>query len=108
MTLHSLLFNLSLIITVAADIAVLFAVYPAFKRTKNKAFLLLGFAFLLGLFDTICDHTIALDAYRIGPQTFLAYYVLRKFSSFAVTLLDAAGVILLTRAFMASHTPSRE
>jgi hypothetical protein len=52
---------LSFIVFISANVAIIFNVIPAFKRTQNRAFMLMGFASLLGVFDTLCDHTIAID-----------------------------------------------
>jgi hypothetical protein len=45
-------------LTVITGVKVLFVVAPAYKRTRHRPFLYLTFAFMLRLFDLVCDYTI--------------------------------------------------
>jgi hypothetical protein len=94
--------RLSLLITVAADLTVFFHVYPAFRRTGNKGFLLVALACILGIIDTICDHTIGLQ--HLEGSTYLAYQAVRRLAYFAGTILWATGIVQLTKLFL-SHGP---
>jgi hypothetical protein len=87
---------LSFVVAVSANVAVIFNFIPAFRRTKNRAFVLIGFAALLGEFDTVCDHTIAID--MRGNPAYATYRIARRFTFMAGCVLGTAGVILLARA----------
>jgi hypothetical protein len=93
------LFHVSYAVTVIADITVLFFVWPAYKRTRQRAFLFLALAFAVGVFDTICDHTIGLI--RMGHTDLIAYRTLRNVAHYGVIIFGAVGVILLTRLYLA-------
>jgi hypothetical protein len=53
-----ILFYVSYAVTVIGNAIGIAVVWPAFTRTRHRAFLFLAAAFVLGIFDTICDHTI--------------------------------------------------
>jgi hypothetical protein len=97
MTLLESLVLLSPVVTIAANITVLCFVIPAYKRTKNVAFLLLGCAALLGTFDTVCDHLVVMDSHLRGAPNYTIYRTLRRFTYFATCILGAAGVVMLAR-----------
>jgi hypothetical protein len=100
MTLLPVLVALSPVITITANVTILYYTIPAFKRTKNRAFLWLGFAALLGTFDTVCDYTLAVDLSRKSPSDYVTYRTLRKFTYFADCGFGALGIVLLARAAM--------
>jgi hypothetical protein len=85
-------------ITVIFDIAALVVVWPAFKRTRHKAFLLLAAGCALGVFDTICDHTIGLTHMPLGQ--YVLYRTLRRFAYFTDIVVTMLGIILLTRSYL--------
>ena len=87
-------------VTVIADMIGLYVIWPAYKRTRHRAFLLLSAAFALGIFDTICDHTIGLM--HMSFWEYLPYRTLRRLAYFADVILGLMGVILLTRSYLSS------
>jgi hypothetical protein len=103
MKLLEVLVALSPVITIAANVAILFYTIPAFKRTGNRAFLWLGLAALLGTFDTVCDYTIGFDIIRKAHADHLTYRTLRKITYFADCALNATGVVLLARAAVSNN-----
>jgi hypothetical protein len=90
-------------VTVVADIIGLAVVWPAYKRTRNRAFLLIAAACALGIFDTVCDHTIG--GTHMPHGQFVAYRTLRRFTYYADVILIVSGVVLLTRAYLAMLPP---
>jgi hypothetical protein len=92
-----------------ANVTILFYVVPAFKRTKNRAFLWIACASLLGTFDTVCDYTIGIGSYRRGHPEYVTYRTFRKFTYFADCIFAATGVVLLARdAIKVSQSNSSE
>jgi hypothetical protein len=87
-------------VTVVAAVTVLFAVAPAFKRTRHRAFLYLTFAFMLRIFDVVCDYTIG--RFRMPHSQYVFYRTLRMSASFTTVILLATGVIILTRSYLAA------
>jgi hypothetical protein len=90
-------------LTVITGVMVLFAVAPAYRRTHHRPFLYLTFAFMLRLFDLVCDYTIG--RFRMSHGPYVAYRTLRMFTSFATVILLTVGLILLTRSYLASLPP---
>src|SRR5215467_11128544 len=88
---------------VITAVMVLFAVAPAYKRTRLRPFLYFTFAFMLRLFDLICDYTIG--RLRMPHGQYVAYRTLRMFTSFATVILLTLGIIMLTRSYLASVPP---
>lgn len=107
MILLDFLVGLSPVVTITANVSVLFYVTPAFKRTRNLAFLFLGCAALLGTFDTVCDHTVGLDSYRHGGSGYVAYRSLRRLTYIADCVLGAAGIVLLAQAALKEPQANR-
>jgi hypothetical protein len=117
MTLYQVLVPLTPVLTITANVVVLFYTIPAFKRTGNRAFLWLGFAALLGTFDTVCDYTIGLDLHRKAHSDYLTYRALRKLTYCADCAFGATGIVLLARAAVrgkgdgsdaaSNHTPKQ-
>src|SRR5437763_14239163 len=56
--------DVGLLITVGVDAIVLCHVFPAFRRTKNRAFLFIAIACVLGIIDSVYDHTVTLQGLR--------------------------------------------
>jgi hypothetical protein len=95
-----LLFDLSLVITVGADVVVLYYSLAAFRRTKQIAFLLLTFSCGLDIIISVYDHTIGSQVSRTNH--YIVFTTIRRFTYFATTVLWAAGTVLLTRAYLNS------
>jgi hypothetical protein len=96
-TLNHYLFWISFVLSVVVGVTVLFAVWPAYWRSHNRAFLYLAFAYMLGIFDAVADHTIAL--WHVPRHEYLAFLILRRLVHFAAVILFAVGVIRLTRSY---------
>ena len=93
-------------LTVIAGVMVLFAVAPAYKRTRHRPFLYLTFAFMLRLFDPAFDYTIG--RLRMPHGQYVAYRTLRMSTSFATVILLTLGIIMLTRSFLSSLPPKAD
>ncbi len=93
------LFWASYVITVVMDAAALAVVWPAFKRTRNRGFLLIAFAFALGIFTTVCDHTLATT--RMSQLEWIFYRTIRRLSYFGDIICISVGVIFVTRSYLA-------
>jgi len=95
------LFNLSLLISVGVDVIVLCHVFPAFRRTRNRAFLFIAIACVLGIADTVWDHTVALQ--RMSDHDYIILRTLRRFAYFADCILWGIGIVLLARPYLAEQ-----
>jgi len=82
--------------TVIAGVMVLFAVAPAY----------ITFAFMLRLFDLVCDYTIG--RLRMPHGQYVAYRTLRMFTSFAAVILLTLGIIMLTRSYLGLVRPKSD
>jgi hypothetical protein len=96
----SLLFDASYVVRVVVGVTVLFCVLPAYKRTRNRAFLYLTFAYMLSIFLAVCDHTIGL--WDMSQRERVPYRTLLWFAYFADGILAAIGIILLTRSYFSA------
>ncbi len=94
---------LSLSITVAVDILVLCHVYPAFRRTRNKAFVFLAIACALGVIDTVYDHTVSLQT--LSDHDYIIARTFRRFTHFVDEILWCIGVVLLVRPYLKAPAP---
>jgi hypothetical protein len=83
---------------IAVNVTVLFMIYPAYRRTKSLALLLLGWAYLIGAFDSICDDTSGLT--RLFGTDYNIYHTFRRFSDIVICILSGTGLILLVRSFL--------
>jgi hypothetical protein len=92
------LFEFSFLVTVGADAVVLCHVFPVFRRTKNRAFLFIALACVLGIIGTVCDHTIGM--HEMTGNNYIVYRTIRRFSYFADSILWATGIVLLARPYM--------
>ena len=95
------LFNLSLLISVGVDVIVLCQVFPAFRRTKNRAFLFIAIASVLGVVDTVWDHMAAPQ--RMGDPGYVLLRTVRRFTYFADCIFWGTGMVLLARPFLAEQ-----
>jgi hypothetical protein len=105
MILLQQLFSVSLFVTVGVDLVILFHLLAAFQRTKHKAFLILGIACVLGVIDTVWDHTIALQ-----PGAGSGYVLSRAFrrvSYLTDSILWGIGTVWLVRAYLDSVTTAK-
>src|ERR1700731_1137891 len=94
------LFDFSYVVVVVVGVTVLFCVLPAYKRTRNRAFLYLTFAYMLAIFCAVSDHTIGL--WHMSHQQWVSYRTLRWFAYFAAAILHAIGLILLSRSYLSA------
>jgi hypothetical protein len=92
--------NASYGITLVADLVVVSVVWPAYRRTRERAFFLLASGFALAIFDTICDHNIG-HAHK-SPLEFVAYWTLRRLTYCADIILVTWGVVLLVKLYLAA------
>jgi hypothetical protein len=97
------LFWAEFVIVVVTGVSVLFCVFPAYWRSHRYAFLYLAFAFLLALYNSVADHTIAL--WHMSHGQYIAYLILRRFARLAGFILLACGVVSLTRSYLAAAAP---
>lgn len=93
----------SLLITVAVDTLVLCYAYPAFRRTRNRAFAFLAIACALGIIDTVYDHTFNLQT--LSDQDYIIARTFRRFTYFADEVLWCIGVVLLVRPYVIAPAP---
>ena len=92
------LYHLSLVISVAVDAVVLCHAYPAFKRTRNRAFIFIVIACTLGIIDTVYDHTVNLRA--LGGHDYVVALTFRRFTYFADMICWGIGMVLLVRPYL--------
>jgi hypothetical protein len=92
------LFNAEGAIQICVNVVVLYALFPAYKQTKHKGFLLLFYAYLIGTFNTICDHTIGLS--NMSGASYVAYHSERRLAYIADCILATAGVLLIIRSYL--------
>ena len=97
------LFHLSLVISVAVDAIVLCHVYPAFRRTGNKAFLFIVIACALGVIDTVYDHTV--DLRPLSGDEYIVARTLRRLMYFSDMICWCIGMVLLVRPYLATAGP---
>ena len=94
------------VIAVVVGVTVLFAVFPAYWRSHDRAFLYLAFAYMIGIFDAVAERTVAL--WHVPRQQYLAFLILRRLVHFAVVILFAVGVIRLTRSYFTNRTRNHD
>src|ERR1017187_747187 len=94
---------LSLVISVAVDAVVLCHVYPAYRRTRNKAFVFIVIACALGIIDTVYDHTANLQA--LSAHDYIVARTFRRFMYFADMICWCIGMVLLVRPYLANAGP---
>jgi len=95
------LHNAGWITQIAVNVTALYYIYPLYKRTRHKGFLLWGFALLVATFDVICDHTIGLS--RMTGATYYIYFTARYLAYIAVNIVSVIGTILIIRSFLDMH-----
>jgi hypothetical protein len=99
--LNHYLFWIGFVLSVVVGVTVLFAVFPAYWRSHDRAFLYLAFAYAVGIYEAIADHAIAL--WHVPGQQHLVYSILRRMVHFAAVILFAVGIIKLTRSYFAKR-----
>ena len=90
--------QLSLVISVGTDVLILFYVYPAFQRTRNKAFVLIAIACVLGIIDTVYDHIVVTTGMSNSDYIFARTF--RRFTYFANVVLSTPGTIMLVQSYL--------
>jgi hypothetical protein len=90
--------HVSLVISVAVDAVVLCHVYPAFRRTGNKAFVFIVIACALGIIDTVYDHTVTLRF--LSDNDYIVARTFRRFMYFADMICWGIGMVLLVRPYL--------
>ena len=93
--------NLSLLISVGVDVIVLCHVFPAFRHTRNRAFLFIAIASVLGIVDTVWDHTVALQ--HLSDHDYIILRTFRRFTYFADSIFWGIGIVLLARPYLAEQ-----
>ncbi len=102
MTLSQILYYLNTVVSVLCNVAVLFYVVPAYQRSKNRAFLLLGASALISLFSIIFHGTIAS---KMSPDAHRIYGVLVQLMYTAASGCYMTAVVLLCRPILAQLSP---
>ncbi len=90
--------DVSMVLYMTADVVILFYVLPAYRQTRQRTFVLIGFACLIGIFDTFCDGTIG--RYRMAAADRVIYQTLRRFTHIAALFLETFGIVLLTQSYL--------
>jgi hypothetical protein len=90
--------QVSFLIIVAVDAVVLCHVYPAFRRTRNKAFVFIAVACVVGIIDSVYDHTVNLQA--LNNHDYIIARTFRRFTNFADNIFWGLGVVLLVRSYL--------
>ena len=98
MSLLTFLSNTDAVIHITADVVVIFYVFPAFRQTGQRAFVLIGSACLLGMFNTVCDHTIG--RYPMASTDYLLYRTLRHLTYYVTVIFDTIGIVLLVQSYL--------
>lgn len=93
--------KLSILISVGVDAIVLCHVFPAFRRTRNRAFLLIAIACVLSILELLSDRTISVKG-RSTPALIL-FGTLRQLSYFANCIVWCIGIVLLARPYLANY-----
>src|SRR5665213_797668 len=99
------LWNVSLLVSVGAALTILAHVFPAFQRTRNKAFLFISIACVFGLIDTVCDHLGFSQS--LQGDDYIIYRTLRQFGYFADITLTTIGIVMLARPFLADSKTTK-
>src|SRR5262249_10178385 len=69
--------------------------------TGNRAFLFIAIACVLGIVDTVWDHTIALQ--RMSDHDYIILRTVRRFAYFADCIFWGIGIVLLARPYLAEQ-----
>jgi hypothetical protein len=99
--------DVSLLITVGVDAIVLCHVFPAFRRTKNRAFLCIAIASVLGIVISVYDHTVIPRG--ASQDAYVLTRILRRFAYFTDCIFWCVGIVMLTRPYLygSAHPDSR-
>jgi hypothetical protein len=97
MAFDQALFDAAETLYFAADIVVLFYVFPAYKRHKRRSLLLLFFASLLSAFVMFYDWTIGMR--QLQETDYVILYSLRQVVSIAANILWVTGTLMFLRDF---------
>ena len=95
MTLAEFLFYACCVVFIVVNLAVAAYAFPAYRRHREKAFLLLGISGLLGVFTTVFDYTVGIRP--MSQEDYYWWWCSRQ----AVGIQDSIGygiaVVLLIR-----------
>jgi hypothetical protein len=94
MTWTSFVFDVSMVVTIICNVVVFYYVLPAYRRTKNRAFMWLTISSLLGIFGSVMLHTIGRQ--HLSHNDYIAYYTLRNLTYFIEAILGTVGLVQLT------------
>jgi len=86
---------------IGVNVTVLYCIYPIYKRTRSRALVLLGYAYLIGTFDVVCNHTIGAE--RMTYKIAVTYRTFHYLIYIGVTLLGGIGLLKLLNAFLKLH-----
>ena len=87
--------QISAAITIVANLIVLRFLIPAYKIDRHKGILLIIFAYMIGTFDTVLDHTVSIKS--MHHNQLLWFYFLRKGTYIANVILSTVGIIYTVR-----------
>lgn len=95
MTFAEFLFYASGIVYVAVNVTVTFYAFPAYKRRRELAFLLLTFSGGLGVFLTVFDYTLGRQP--MAQAEYYRWWCARQTAYILDSLCWGAAVLLLLR-----------
>src|SRR4029077_19343374 len=94
------LFWAEFVLVAVIGIKVLFSVFPAYRRSRQRAFMYLALGFMIVLFNSVADHTISL--WHMSHQQYVTYQALRRATRLPGFVLVACGIISLTRLYLST------
>ncbi len=99
MAILRVLGHLDLVVTITATIVIIYLVFPAYKRTKNKGFLFLGAGAFGSLFNTFIYHTLGNSPLHNPAGYHFAQYSYR--SLFVVDgVLELIGMVIIIKSYL--------
>ncbi|HEV7406641.1 MAG TPA: hypothetical protein VGO11_27065 [Chthoniobacteraceae bacterium] len=99
MSLLTELAQLDFMIVAAGSVITIALAVPAYKRTKQKGFMLWIFAALFGFYNSVCLHTIGADQYRYPAGYHFVHYSYRIL--FVVDgVLGTIGTIMVINGYL--------
>jgi len=106
MTWLEFLHKLSLMIGLGVDAVILYYVVPAFRRTRNIAFLFIAIACVVSVIGTVSDCTV--DYRGLSESDYILFKTLRYFGYCLDFIFWAIGVVLLVRTALAGLQPIKK
>jgi predicted membrane channel-forming protein YqfA (hemolysin III family) len=92
------LFGFEFVVYVATGVVILFYQFPAYKRFRTRALLLLVISSALTVFVTIFDHTIGQKG-PPDPNDWWQYYFCREVVWMAAIVLGTVGTLMFLRDY---------